>query len=133
MNWELPMNWELSARSRRRLARAAYRVGGWLVHVKTYQREYKLAPPTGPDQDLVFIPVGRSWQSIGWAWDLLEQSERLDPEHWEHWAVDHSAPPVDGTVCPRCPVCGGGTCGDGPGDAWGHMSPVTESGVTGDG
>lgn len=116
----------IDMRPRGLAARAVYRVGGWALHVKTHQRTYKLAPPTGPDEELRFVEVERSWESVGWAWTLLEWSEVLDPSHWEHWAVDHSAPPLDGTICLRCPVCGGGLCGEArPGGPWGHASPVT--------
>lgn len=96
MNWRTPV------------AKFVFGMGAVLLHVKTYQPMYELSwRGKGEDEDPAFVSVGKSWQSIDWSWDLLELSERLDPRHWEHWALDHADCELE---CPPCGWCGGVTC-----------------------
>jgi hypothetical protein len=96
-------------------ARAVYWVGGLLTKIKTYQQTYSYEF----DEDAGyarFPEAGRRWTPIGFAFTVLDWSERLDPRHWEHWALDHSdcelevGPVGSGSPCSQCGWCGGVTC-----------------------
>ena len=94
-----------------KLAKAVYWLSGKVSKIKTYRMTYRLANEdewlaAEGDMEMMFQPAGRMWSSIKLTWTLLTWSERLDREHWEHWALKHTgrcaARPCDnckGTVC----------------------------------
>jgi len=86
--------------ARTAIARAVFRCAGWLSCVKTWQRTYELA-----DNPRGFRCVGRRWLSCAASIRLLGLSERIDPRHWEHWALVH-----DDCESVSCPDCGGRQC-----------------------
>lgn len=80
----------------RRIAKWLYVLAGCLMQVKTPQRTYSWR---GPDE--------HGFDFAGWHWlpsvtglRLLEMSESMDPEHWDHWALDGRGNP--GHLCIRC-------------------------------
>lgn len=90
--------------TRRAIARKIFRCAGWLSYVKTWQRTYDVLS----ENPYKFRRVGRTWLSCTASIKLLELSERLDPHHWEHWALVHDeCHPIS------CLDCGGQRC---PGD-----------------
>jgi hypothetical protein len=97
--------------NRRPLAKAAYRLGGHAAKIKRPMRIYALDLDNMPsDEEGAFNATfaGWRWMSINTCWRLMELSERLDPQHWEHWALVHNE---DCCVLPApCPECGGTTC-----------------------
>ncbi len=80
----------------RRLAKLIYRLSGKLMRIKTWQRVYGWR---GPDED-GFDYAGRRWLPCVIGLRLLELSEDMDREHWEHWALDGRGHP--GHLCIRC-------------------------------
>jgi hypothetical protein len=87
-------------------AKTVFILGGLLSRVQTYQRVYAMnwdGPKTKPE----FTPAGRRWLSCSASMKLMHLSERIDPGHWEHWALSHED-------CPAipCPRCGGQLCPD---------------------
>jgi hypothetical protein len=99
----------LSPSARRRVAKAACRLSGVLGRVRTPQRLYSWDPehPDGPGDGLARIP-GRTWLSCGWSIGLLQWSQQLDWDHWDHWATVHDE--RCGSVV--CQECGSIACAD---------------------
>jgi len=85
----------------RRLAKAVYWAAGHLSRIKTYRRMYEVVSFT----PVVTKPVGRRWLSCELSMTLLKLSMRLDWDHWDHWALDHTGHPT--VLCPGCgaPMC----------------------------
>lgn len=88
-------------------AKTAFFLGGVLSHVNTRQRTY-LMNWDGPHANPEFTRDGWRWQSCSASMSLLKLSERIDPGHWDHWAINHED-------CPSvpCPRCGGQLCPNG--------------------
>lgn len=84
------------------LARAIYRLGKLLTRVKTPRRVYKWNIGAESLDDR-FTPAGRRWLPCKTSVNLVVLSSKLDADHWDHWAFDHSKC-VDGIICD---VCGG--------------------------
>jgi hypothetical protein len=88
-------------------AKVVFVLGGLLSRVKTYQRVYSMNWED-PEDRPEFTPAGRRWISSRLSMQLLHLSEKIDPGHWEHWALDHEDCPSD----VRCSRCGGQLCPD---------------------
>lgn len=88
---------------RRRLAKAVFALGGKLQRIKTWHRLYRFDWPDKSSKP-TFTRIKGGWLP----WQLSTKmrvvwSERLDPHHWEHWALVHE----DCRDGDPCPVCGG--------------------------
>lgn len=92
---------------RRWLARALFYAGGYITRIKVPARTYHLEWDDVDDEP-IFTPLERRWMPNSWGLDLAMYAERLDPQHWEHWALVHSE--VDCTNFRRCQECGGAVC-----------------------
>jgi hypothetical protein len=96
----------LPEKLRVRLAKTLSHVGGRLYKsVKLYKRYYLVVghPETG---ELLTRRAGRRWQAPSLAIKLgLEWPEKLDREHYSHWAIWHAKSCVT-----RCETCGGSKC-----------------------
>jgi len=91
----------VSGKSRRMTAKAVYHLGGLLGKVKTRRRVYSW----DPDRMDEFLPAGRRWLPCRLSIWLMQLSMHLDPEHWDHWALEHGR--REGIPC----KCGGYDCG----------------------
>ncbi len=89
---------------RRALSKAIFWLSGRLAYVKTPQRFYTL-PKGDRTFELNFEYAGWHWCSCGLSGRLMELSERIDPEHWDHWALVHEDCDAD-----YCAECGGKSC-----------------------
>lgn len=83
------------------LAKLALRISGILARVFTYRKVYELSswPPPPEDEGPLFT-AERRWIPCGLSTRFLVLSQKLDNEHWGHWALDHG--PTDGTYCTDC-------------------------------
>lgn len=85
-----------------RAAMAMAWTGGKLSRVRTYQRTFKMSGTFD------MVPAERRWApcrmsyTIGVRWPM-----RIDPVHWDHWALSHG--PACGDTWP-CRDCGGTVC-----------------------
>lgn len=93
-------------------AKVIFCLAGWLAPIKTYQRtfEWMGVPDLNDDQNVIwendeFMYVGRAWLPCHLSFVLLERARRVDPTHFDHWALEH----VPGDVCAGnpCLTCGG--------------------------
>lgn len=84
---------------RTRLAKTVYWLSGQCSRIRTWQRYYEM-PVGAPLDDL--RPAGRHWTSTSLTWKLLALSTRLDPQHFDHWALVH-----DHCATLPCRDCGG--------------------------
>lgn len=84
-----------------KLARLVYGTGGLMSRVKTPRMTYKWEPDKPFDRAL--SRAGRVWLPCKTSIRLIRLSVRLDPDHWDHWALDHDEC-VSGY---GCGVCGG--------------------------
>lgn len=94
MNWRTP------------LAKAVYRIGGYVLRIKVMRPEYETRVLENAElgRRPVFVQVGRSRQPLRLGVDLtFHWAYRIDPQHWEHWAVDAH----DDHVAVVCATCGG--------------------------
>jgi hypothetical protein len=88
---------------RTRLAKIWWGTFGLLTRVRVYQHFYEVVWDSEPDEEPRFhtVKLPRSWtfwtRPLEWAF----KAERIDPEHFEHWAYVHELPKG-----PRC-TCGG--------------------------
>lgn len=94
-----------------KLAKAVYWLSGKVSRIKSYRQTYRMANEdewlaAEGDMEMMFQPDGRQWSSIQLTWKLLSLSERLDREHWEHWALKHTGKCSSHT----CEGCGGTVC-----------------------
>lgn len=93
--------------AQRRRAKLLYRLSGLLSHVKTPQRVFTVETvddrPDGAYAGMT--PAGRRWLPCRPANRLFARAMRLDWDHFEHWAADHSR-----CHALRCPECGGLRC-----------------------
>lgn len=95
----------MSTRSAQRVAALA----GFMGRFWTPQRTYEIANEEeflrGGDtpSEIVFKFAGWRMLPCRLSTKLLELSMRLDPEHWDHWALSHCT--CDDTKV--CPDCGG--------------------------
>lgn len=89
---------------RRELARAVFRLSMLVSRIQYPSRTFVIKDmPEGSD-GIEFEPSGhRSWAPIRLTWRLFELSQRLDPYHWEHWALVHD----DDPSARACLACGG--------------------------
>lgn len=88
---------------RTRAAMLVYWAAGVLSRVRTWQRVYEVAT----HEPLTVRRLPRRWASCATSTRLLVLSTRLDPTHWDHWALQHN------DCEPRpCTVCGGHICED---------------------
>ena len=85
----------MTARMRRRAARAVYRISGKLGRIKTRQRMYALDG----------TPLGRRRTRCAASLRLLGLAMQLDWDHFDHWAAKH-----DDCGGHPCAVCGGTDC-----------------------
>lgn len=86
-----------------RLAKAVMWCAGVLSYIKTPHRVHRLVS-TDPFET---EPAGLRWLSCELSMSLHKLSARIDPWHWDHWALVHD------DCSPRpCPDCGGGVCRD---------------------
>lgn len=106
-----------TSRWQRQRAKFWFRISGWLSHIKTPQRYLRL--------DSNGVVLQERWEHglpghLHWAWGscelglkILGWSIRLDPYHWDHWALEYGPNVTD------CPECGGkleGSDAQGPAD-----------------
>lgn len=93
---------------RTRTARFVYCLAGWLMAIKTPQRIYEWhGEPDLDDEDAIWVNQGFTFEGFMWmpcqrAYKLIELSERIDPVHWKHWALDHISAGCPGMECPEC-------------------------------
>lgn len=87
-NREEPLN--------RRIAKLLYGLSGHAMRIKTPQRTFEWK---GPDRDGFTFAGWHRLPSVTGV-RLLELSESMDPEHWDHWALDGTGHP--GHLCLRC-------------------------------
>lgn len=91
------------------LGKLLYRVAGWLTKIKVPKRSYELVNAGKiMDEPPQFVALERTWQPISLSWKFLTWSERVNPQHWDHWALDHSDCNVG-----KCSECGGDICNQG--------------------
>lgn len=93
--------------ARTALAKAVFWLADKLERVKTPRRTHRMiwdgrdgAPRVG-DPEWVWMPCRAS------LW-LFEVAERIDPEHFGHWGIDHVR--NGGCRTTPCPDCGGLIC-----------------------
>lgn len=95
-----------------KLGKVLYCLSGWLMPIKTYQRTYEWMGPNldAENEDAIwenkeFEYAGRVWMPCHLAFVVLEWSSRVDPDHFDHWALEH----IPGDICQghECPTCGG--------------------------
>ena len=79
---------------RTRVAKFVFWLSGQLGKIKYQQPVYKWERGSPSE------PAGTQLLSHPWTYKLLFLSERIDPEHWEHWAFEHD--PIPGTRCIHC-------------------------------
>jgi hypothetical protein len=92
-----------------RLAKAAYWLAGELSRVKTYQQTYSwknpeamfTAEPGESLPEIEMVKAGRLWLPCALSMKLLVLSEKLDVEHRDHWALEHSLC-EEGLPCRDC-------------------------------
>ena len=92
-----------------RLAKFAYWLAGELSRVKTYRQTYTWKNPEAmftaePGEELPEIETvkaGRLWLPCALSMKMLVLSEKLDVEHWDHWALEHSLC-EEGLPCRDC-------------------------------
>lgn len=92
---------------KRRTAKNLYWVSGQLCRIKTYSKMYEWVVTDDDDvTDLNFRYIGRKWISWHFSFTVMRWSERLDPKHWDHWALVHDE------TCEwcTCAVCSGTIC-----------------------
>lgn len=95
-----------------RLAKWVYWLSGQVSRVKLYKQTYVMANQdewlnsTDPEFKIEFEPAGRMWNSISLTWKLLSLANRMDREHFEHWALKHS----DDCAAVPCTQCKGEVC-----------------------
>jgi hypothetical protein len=92
------------------LAKAVFRVSGWLSRIRTPQLSYPLIWGD-PGEEPKFGDIERCWLPCRTSIRLMDLSTRIDPVHWDHWALVHGG--CDGD---RCAGCGGIHC---PHEEWG--------------
>jgi hypothetical protein len=80
-----------------RLAKIAYWLAGEFFQIKTYRQTYKFenddwltALPGDKLPEMKTVKAGRMWLPCALSTKFLVLSERLDPKHWDHWALEHS-------------------------------------------
>lgn len=83
------------------IAKAVLWCASQLSRMKTWQRTYEWVA----DRPVTFRPAGRIWSSCVASHRLMELSARIDPRHWEHWALVH-----DECQASPCHACGGCRC-----------------------
>lgn len=97
----------MNERTRTRLAKAVYWLGGNLMQIKTYQRYYEWRP----DLDVETTTHRERFPAAGWHWfpcqlstRCISWSQTLDRKHWDHWALQHVGDTclVGGSECPSC-------------------------------
>lgn len=76
------------------IAKVVFRLSGLLGKIKYQQPVYK-RERGGPS-----VPAGTQRLAHPWTYKLLFLSERIDPEHWEHWAFRHGS--IPGEPCTHC-------------------------------
>lgn len=73
------------------LAKAAYRLAGYLMVIKTPRKTFSLEfTGEGDDIDFVSTPAGRMWLPCQTGVKMLQLSQKLDHNHWDHWALEHN-------------------------------------------
>lgn len=87
-------------RKKIKAAKFAFCLSGWLMPIKTPKRTYRLESFDGEP-----IYDGIHWSPCGAAIKLLTLSERLDPDHFIHWAA--YLPAGEGVRLVPCDECGG--------------------------
>lgn len=93
---------------KRSLAKAVYRISCRLAQIKTPQRIYSVDFSEGV-HEFTSTYAGIRWLPCSRSFDLMEWAMRLDPDHFDHWALDHSTcNPVPCNECgsPFCPDSG---------------------------
>lgn len=88
--------------ARTRLAKTIYWIAGTLARIKTPQRTYRITS----FEPLTTEYAGRRWGAWSWSMKLLKLSARVDPDHWAHWALQHTDKCSGGL----CGACGGTLC-----------------------
>lgn len=77
------------------IAKAVFKASGMLGKIRYPQTVYTRDRSAG-----VSTPAGKQKLPHPWTYKLLFLSGRIDPEHWEHWALNHdddpNAYPCDG-------------------------------------
>jgi hypothetical protein len=94
--------------TRTRVARAVFWLSGKLTRIKTPQRFYRIISinedAVGDEPFMVTRRTKRRWHSCRTSTRLMSLSLRIDPLHWDHWALVH-----DTCAGERC-SCGGNVC-----------------------
>jgi hypothetical protein len=97
-------------------AKAAYWLAGQLSRVKTYQRFYEFEGfLENENEDGTYVlpeprDAGRRWFQCQWSTNLMLWSSHHDPDHWDHWALDHTTCEHENREIVRCESCGGWVC-----------------------
>lgn len=94
-----------------KLAKAVYNLSGRVSKIKSYRQTYRMANQdewlaAEGDMKMMFQPAGRRWSSIKLTWTLLALANRLDKEHFDHWALKHTG----ACSAELCFDCGGWVC-----------------------
>lgn len=89
-----------------KLAKAVYWLSGKVSKIKSYRMTYRLANEeewlaADGDLEMMFQPDGRQWMPIRLTWTLLSLSNRLDWEHFDHWALKHTGA-CKAHFCTKC-------------------------------
>lgn len=92
---------------RTRIAQKIYWVSGKLSKIKTPRRTYRVVSidpeAKNPDDIMVTEPAEVRWMSCHTSMRLLELSAKIDPHHWDHWALVHDR--CGPTPCAQCHGC----------------------------
>lgn len=88
---------------RTEVAKGVFWLAGKTRHIKTWQREYRFVKSWKRPRP--FEPMERRWGTWSGSVWLLELAERIDPEHFDHWAFKYDH--CQGERCRRCASCGG--------------------------
>lgn len=86
-----------------RLAKAVFWLAGWASKVRTPRTTYRVV---SFDPFVTERSKNRTWLPSQTSVRLLRLSWRIDPQHWDHWALNHS----DCTNTTTCPDCRGHIC-----------------------
>lgn len=89
---------------RTQLAKLLITLGGQLSRIRTPQRIYQVEWDQESD-NYDFTYQGRRWMPCSWGTKLLVSAWHIDPEHFDHWGLEHDTC-SDG----KCEDCGGDLC-----------------------
>lgn len=94
-----------------RLAKAVYRAGRLLHHVKRPVRVYTM----GPDR-VSHVFARWQWRALNSCFTLLAWAQSIDREHFEHWAYFHYDCNSGNGPHGQCYGCGSQVCPASPDD-----------------